>query len=179
MQKRILMFLTVAFFTSIIFFHNTLALAAENESTGSKLKGHFATKADLIGYWERIPYPENVRKKLNKVEPWPAPHHWFAFYEDGHFMSYMSSNYRELTGRDLEKMFRPLPKNITYEFRDGFVRITYSDIKGYLEIWGVNVIDETADIMGVHHEKGDIIMSLAHPQTGQPIYYRLLRRLPD
>lgn len=62
-------------------------------------------------------------------------------------------------------------------FRYGFLLITYSDIKNYSELWEVNIVEETVDFNGVHHEKGDLILSLNN--NGNPCYYRLLRRMPN
>jgi hypothetical protein len=152
--------------------------SSASESTG-RLKGHFASKGDMIGFWKMVQMPEAVRQKINKVEPWKLPYQWFAFYDDGSFKSFMSSNDNpQLTARDLDKIFANVRNNVSFEFINGFLRVTYSDIKGYVEYWGVNVVENTIDFAGVHYEAGDLLMSLADNATGAPCYYRLLRRLP-
>jgi len=37
--------------------------------------GRFATAEEIVGTWELIQYPEATRKRVNKIEPWPAPYH--------------------------------------------------------------------------------------------------------
>ena len=48
------------------------------------------------------------------------------------------------------------------------------EIEGYFELWGMNIF--TRDMKQVV-KKGDLVMSLADPETLEPIYFRLLRKV--
>lgn len=130
-------------------------------------------KSELLGYWKMIefPYP-----KKNKVNPWPLPYQWFAFYDDGSFYSVMSSKDENLSSKELKASFSVFTKEMSpqYKLTGQFIIIQYPDIKNYEQLWGINIfrkdLNETI-------KKGDMIMSLADSKDGKPIYYRLLRKI--
>lgn len=118
---------------------------------------------------------ELPKKEVNQVDPWPQPYQWFAFYEDGKVYSMMTSMDGSHTAKELDELFKTLPKSRTpnYTYDGRFMTIDNPDIKNYQEVWGVNLF--ARDVEGLA-KKGDIIMSL-DDGNGNAIYYRLLRRV--
>ena len=55
--------------------------------------------------------------------------------------------------------------------------VTYSDRPGERERWGVNLLAQDFTSGGTDFKKGDLLMSLDDGH-GNPVYRRLLRRLP-
>lgn len=139
--------------------------------------GQFATKQDVIGYWEMIPIPD--AEEINKVDPWPMPYQWFSFYEDGTLATMGSSEHESKTTEDLESVFTILEDSrFTWEFEPGgFLVVTSPDISGYQEAWGVNVITEERSLGPMEVKPGDLLMTLAGGEDGGPIYFRHLRRV--
>ena len=133
-----------------------------------------ATAQELVGYWKMIPIPNLA---VNKVNPWPKPYQWFEFRKDGKVSSMMSSENKEYSANELHTIFKVFPKSKipNYKVEGSFVKIDNPDVKNYLEIWGTNIFAK--DIEGIA-KKGDLMMTLDDgTQTGNVIYYRLLRRV--
>jgi hypothetical protein len=143
--------------------------------------GRFATKEELVGFWEMIPLPADSAKKLNKVDPWPMTYQWFAFYEDGSFATMTSTDPMSVTAAELEKSFAlPVMKEGRFKYTfdpSGFVVVTAPDDPEYQEAWGVNLITQEFKLGDIQVEPGDILMSLAGGEDMGPVYYRHLRRL--
>ncbi len=130
------------------------------------------SKGELIGYWKMVEWPN---PDVQKINPWPLPYQWFAFYKDGKVMSMMQTEDLDVSSKDLELVFSSLPTKNTpfYELKGQFLTIKNPEIKGYVELWGVNIF--TRDMGSV--KAGDLVMSLANHKTGEPVYYRLLRKV--
>ena len=129
--------------------------------------------SDLIGFWKMVKWP-NPEKNL--VNPWPLPYQWFAFYEDGRFLSMMKKENNNYSKSELKEIFSALqvfdsPK---YQLKGQFLIVNNPSIKNYKEIWGVNIFSKD---IGPVAKKGDLIMSLAGRKNGAPVYYRLLRKV--
>lgn len=129
--------------------------------------------SELIGFWKKIELPNE--EKLNKVNPWPQKHQWFAFYKSGKVYSMMTANDHDYSVNDLEKIFSILPKDKTpdYKLEGQFLTIDNKEIKDYQELWGVNLF---AIDINEFLKKGNLLMSLDDGE-GNVIYYRLLKRL--
>ncbi len=139
--------------------------------------GQFATKKDVVGYWEMIPIP--AAKEINQVDPWPMPYQWFAFYEDGTLATMGLSEYEPQTAKSLEEVFIILKgSRFAWEFEpSGFLMVTSPTISGYQEAWGVNVITEETKLGSMEVKPGDLLMTLAGGEDGGPLYFRHLRRV--
>lgn len=132
------------------------------------------TREQLLGYWKMIEWPN---PDVQKVNPWPLPYQWFAFKENGQLLSMMNSDDSNFSKEELVEIFALLPKNsLTFELKGQFLTVSNSEINGYEELWGVNIFDRD---MKELVKKGDLVMSLADQQTGEPIYYRLLRKVEN
>jgi hypothetical protein len=133
-----------------------------------------ATPNELIGFWKMVPLQN---PKINKINPWPQSYQWFEFSKDGKISSMMSDENKEHSSNELHTIFKVFSKNRipNYKVNGSFVTIDNPEIKNYLEIWGTNIFAK--DIEGIA-KKGDLMMTLDDgTQTGNVVYYRLLRRV--
>jgi len=149
-----------------------LLMLVSISSVNAQKAGGAPKQEELIGYWkmEKWPTPDVI-----KVNPWPQPYQWFAFYEDGRMLSMMNSTDGNYTSSDLEEIFSSLPKQKSpkYELKGLFLIVENPNIKDYQEMWGMNLFNrDVGDVL----KKGDLVMSLAG-SDGAPVYYRLLRRV--
>lgn len=159
----------------ILFFALFLSLTSVAQDTYKKSSTKGSVKAqELLGCWKMIPIPN---LKTNKVNPWPKPYQWFEFTKGGKISSMMSSENKEYSANELQAIFKVFSKNRipNYKVNGSFVTIDNPDIENYLEIWGTNIFAK--DIEGIA-KKGDLMMTLDDgTQTGNVVYYRLLRRI--
>ena len=140
-------------------------------------RGGFAQPGDVVGYWTMIPMSAELTAK-NTVDPWPLPHQYFAIYANGEMFAHMSTHATDHTPASLDKLHDMFPGAVRYAFNaDGFMVVTYADRPGDRELWGVNLIAQDFSSGGTDFKKGDLLMSLDDGQ-GNPVYRRLLRRLP-
>ena len=153
-----------------------IIFAVAQVSLAQSEMGGFATKEQLIGFWEMVPLAN--AKSINKVDPWPQPYQWFGFYDDGHVVSMQATEQERYSARELEEAFSVLKsRSPTFKFQGGFLVIEYPDIPGHMEFWGLNIFAKSELVGRNEIRKGDIIMSLAGGSDGGPVYYRLLRRV--
>jgi hypothetical protein len=131
--------------------------------------------SELIGFWKKIELPNE--DKINKENPWPQKHQWFAFYENGKIYSMMSDIDYDYSSKDLKEIFKVLPFNKTPNYKlDGqFLTIDNKEIQNYQELWGLNLFAiDVNDFL----KKGNLIMTLDDGKgKGNVVYYRLLKRI--
>ena len=114
----------------------------------------------------------------NTENPWPLPYQYFAIYANGEMFAHMSTHATEHTPAALDKLHEMIPHTVHYAFNaDGFMVVTRDDQPDARELWGVNLIAQDFSSGGTEFKKGDLLMSLDDGQ-GNPIYRRLLRRIP-
>ena len=146
-------------------------------SVSADERGGFAKPGDVVGYWQMIPMSAELTAK-NVENPWPLPHQYFAFYADGEMFSHMSTEATAHTPASLDKLHGMFPGAVRHAFNaDGFLVVTYADRPGEQELWGVNLIARDFTSGGTDFKAGDLLMSLDDGR-GNPVYRRLLRRLP-
>ena len=140
-------------------------------------RGGFAKPGDEVGYWTMIPMSAELTAK-NTENPWPLPHQYFAFYANGEMFSHMSSHPAEPTHESLDKLHAMFPNAVNYQYnKDGFLVVTHADQSLGKEYWGVNLISKDFTMGGTEFKAGDLLMSLDDGH-GNPVYRRLLRRIP-
>ena len=140
-------------------------------------RGGFAKPGDVVGYWQMIPMSAELTAK-NVENPWPLPFQYFAIYANGEMFAHMSTHATEHTPASLDQLHAMLPKTVRYAFNaDGFMVVTRDDQPGTQELWGVNLLAQDFTSGGTDFKKGDLLMSLDDGH-GNPVYRRLLRRLP-
>jgi hypothetical protein len=138
--------------------------------------GRFATKDDVIGFWKMLPLKSP--EKVNKVNPWPLPYQWFAFYEDGSLTSMASTEDKVLSRKELAEAFDIVKSSAPrYSWSNGFMVVTYLSPPS-TEHWGVNIVTSNLELSIGKLQPGDLIMTLAGGSDGGPVYYRILRKVP-
>lgn len=159
-------------------------LAEAVQAAADHQPGRFAAREELQGGWKRITLPADVASKYD--ERWPAQVQYFRFEQNGLLNSMMISNDKdpELNGVALEQVLKGL-KGVSYKLeQDGMLTVTYDDIPGFEERWGVNIFLEdhkSARLGNIDFKKGDLMMTLDastydKAQAGV-IYIRHLRRV--
>ena len=140
-------------------------------------RGGFAKPGDIVGYWQMIPMSAELAAK-NVENPWPLPFQYFAIYANGEMFSHMSTHATEHTPASLDQLHATFPNAVRYAFdADGFMVVTHADQPDQPERWGVNLLAQDFTSGGTDFKKGDLLMSLDDGH-GNPVYRRLLRRLP-
>ncbi|MGO1117929.1 hypothetical protein ACTL6U_04460 [Rhodovibrionaceae bacterium A322] len=140
-----------------------------NEETQT-LKNGPPKPNEIIGYWKLKEWP---KKDLNKVNPWPLPFQYFAFFEDGRYASIMMSADKEVQPESLDAVKATFGEKLpTYRWVKNFIVVTNPEIENYREIWGMNIFRTKVD--GLPFGKGDLVMSLAGGKKGNAVYYRWL-----
>jgi len=123
---------------------------------------------EVLGFWKMVPID---KPELNKVNPWPLPYQWFAFYPDGHFVSMAKTENVEYNRKQLEAIFEVMKADSPrYSWRQNFLLIEYPDVPGKFEMWGVNIFRKDVRFA----RAGDLMMTLAGGEDGAPVYYRHL-----
>jgi len=129
--------------------------------------------SEIIGFWKMV-NNKNLENR-NKVNPWPLPYQWFAFYKNGNFYSMMSSKDENISIKDLKETFSIFKKEApTYNLKGQFISIKYPNLKNPYQLWGINIFRKDVN---ENIKKGDLVMSLARAKDGKAIYYRLMRKI--
>ena len=140
-------------------------------------RGGFAKPGDVVGYWQMIPMSAELTAK-NVENPWPLPHQYFAIYANGEMFSHMSTHPSPQTHESLDKLHAMFPNAVHYQYnKDGFLVVTHTEQPLDKEYWGVNLISRDFTMGGTEFKAGDLLMSLDDGH-GNPVYRRLLRRIP-
>ena len=140
-------------------------------------RGGFAKPGDVVGYWQMIPMSTELTAQ-SVENPWPLPFQYFAIYANGEMFAHMSTHATEHTAASLDQLHAMLPKTVRYAFNaDGFMVVTRADQPDAQELWGVNLLAQNFTSGGTDFKAGDLLMSLDDGH-GNPVYRRLLRRLP-
>lgn len=138
--------------------------------------GQFASRPQLIGYWELVPpHPDFADNPM--FNPGPLPFQWFAFYDSGKMVSIKTNDpLRKVTPKDLDSLLRDSSNQAaSFTFSNGFLTVTEPGATTAKELWGVNAIIRKAMLGNVEHLPGDLVMSL--DSGGKVISYRHLRRI--
>ncbi len=59
---------------------------------------------------------------------------------------------------------------LKYKWVNNFIVISNPAIKNYSEVWDVNIFRQK--MYGLPHKSGDLVISLAGGNKGEPVYYR-------
>ncbi len=138
--------------------------------------GQFASRPQLIGYWELVPpHPDFADNPM--FNPGPLPFQWFAFYDSGKMVSIKTNDpFRKVTPKDLDRLLRDQSNQAaSFTFSNGFLTVTEPGANTAKELWGVNAITRKAMLGNVEHLPGDLVMSL--DGGGKVTFYRHLRRI--
>jgi hypothetical protein len=155
-----------------------LLLCILSTTHAAEVYSRVATKQEILGCWELVQWPEDVKKQSNKQDPWPGTkYQWFKFYEDGHMTMMMSSHNEAHTKQELDSIMDSLPSVIKYTYYDqGVMIVTRTDIKNYGEIWNVSYCIKRRIVGKADFKPGDLVMVLKNVKK-EIVYYRQLRRV--
>lgn len=152
---------------------DALKIQTEKKPPNANLTNGPPNSDEIIGYWKQKKWPKST---MNKVNPWPLPFQYFAFYEDGHYVTIMSSSDNPVTPDSLDQLKSTFgAESPNFKWLGKFIMITNPAIDNYSEIWGMNIIRKMDTRLPFG--EGDLVMSLAGKNNGSAIYYRWLTRM--
>lgn len=126
------------------------------------------TPSEIIGLWKMVPLSN---PEINKINPWPSPYQWFAFYKDGRVASMGQTEDIDFSRNELQSILDEVKNNApTYTWQNNFLIISQPGSSDKNEVWGVNIFRKDTSFA----KTGDLIMTLAGGITGAPVYYRHL-----
>lgn len=132
---------------------------------------------DVVGCWQRIEFSEQIRKKINEIEPWPAQHQWYCFEADGSLQS-LHSNYAQTpNANELRKAFSQLPNEFTWQLLPNSMIKTEGKNGRESLIWAAAFLGKSVIFDEKVIEKGALIMSLYDQTKRRGVYYRYLQRV--
>lgn len=147
--------------------------AAPESGDGDSPNFRFAERNEVIGHWRMVQLTEETRQKINKIDPWPQPYQYFAFYEDGRHNFAFSS--KDMTVADLEAVFA-MGENFRFDYLEEHrvYRIIQPDgISLYMTI---SVCRRPLYLVNSRFEAGDLLMAILD-NKGQRVHHRQLRRM--
>ena len=147
--------------------------AAPESGDGDSPNVRCAERSAVIGHWRMVQLTEETRQKINKIDPWPQPYQYFAFYEDGRHNFAFSS--KDMTVADLEAVFAT-GESFRFEYLEEHrvYRITQPDgISLYMTI---SVCRRPLNLVNSRFETGDLLMAILD-NKGQRVHHRQLRRM--
>ena len=145
----------------------------------AQANNHFVQSAsELQGCWERMLFPENVMKRLNEVEPWPARYQWFCFEANGRMSMYASHQPLRLSASQLRERMHGTTSTQSYQvMRHGFVQ-TLEAQHARSTRWLAGFTAIGTSLYGTSIGKGTLVMSVFDPEKRREVYWRYLRRVP-
>jgi hypothetical protein len=164
--------------------------AAPESGNGDSPKLRLAGKSEVVGYWKMVQMTDATRQQINKVDPWPLPHQWFVFYDDGRYNSMqqeviakqpeLAAKDEQMTVKELDMHFATGPSQ-QYELLEshGIYRIRHPE--GLSQFWVIWICDKEFYIKDSRVEAGDLLMALlsqnVESKNVSKVYYRQLRRM--
>jgi hypothetical protein len=131
----------------------------------------------LTGCWMRVVFSQTKMKEMNTIgEPWTNPHQWFCFTNDGSFN--MKTSNKTETETSLKTIFKNLPTLNQFEvLQPGIVKTSHKERKKDTIFWNSAILKRSLTIENTTMPPGTILMTILHPKTKQPVYYRFLTKL--
>lgn len=133
---------------------------------------------EITGCWEMIVFPEEIKQKVNPIDPWPIKYQWFYFGEDGSLSTMGSTKaHPGLTAVELEELFVNSPREIEYSIpKPGVILTKQLSVKQDL-VWLASFAGAPLSIGEMQIEKGTLVMSLYSEKEKKPLYSRFLKRM--
>lgn len=147
-----------------------------------------AQPGDVIGSWQMVQLPPNFMQPTRPTAPFSNPWQWFIFSPvDGTgtgrigIVSRADPPRGVVTDVALADAWAEHPSFDTYNIAPGIVSVTPVAITGWsaqgTQTWRTYVVTSGGTMLGMQAIPGDMLMVLTGEQ-GQPLYYRMLRRVP-
>lgn len=161
-------------------------LAREPDSAGARGEDESVPVAfepvsrigQLRGCWKRQPRPPNALPDRIALYPFEEPEHqYFCFASAGKLYTLFTSKALEGPVARQERQIRMLPAAESYEIpRRGVVRIHHRDNPSPMQ-WVTSVVHRKSEAGWPELREGDLFMTVRHPETGEDLYFRHLRRM--
>lgn len=159
--------------TTLLFVVSAPALAAAENRQISSAK-------EAVGCWERINFTPKFEKTINPTEYFPGNYQWYCFDKDGKFSNMNSTHYSPQTEKGLRDTLNKVPQVFKYSLLNKGVILTET-VEGQPKQtipWGVVfTTEDKTGADGTPIPKGSMIMGILHPDNGQVIYWRYLKRV--
>ncbi len=156
----------------------TLSLLVACSDSKSQENSPVESAEQITGCWEMIVFPEEIKQKINAIDPWPIKYQWFYFSEDGSLNTMGSTDaHQDMTAADLEELFASSPRDIEYSIpKPGIILTKQLSVKQNL-VWISRFAGAPLSIGGMRVEKGTLVMSLFSEKENKPLYSRFLKRM--
>ena len=144
-----------------------------------------AVSADLVGRWELVPASLKIKTNIFQRDPFPSNCEYFSFYEDGDMRSFQMitpDTCPSVTVSDFKKA-KALPKVIDWKLGvDGALKITRTDIPGYIESWDAFIVTNSFSQAGVEFKPGDLLLFMTQfnkmkKEEIGTLYFRQFRKM--
>jgi hypothetical protein len=147
-----------------------------------------AQPGDVVGSWQMVQLPPNFLQPTRPTAPFSNPWQWFIFSPlDGTGTGRIGLVSRAdpprgiVTDAALADAWAAFPTFDTYRMTPGTVSVTPVAITGWsaqgTQTWQTYVVTSGGAMLGMQALPGDMLMVLTGNQ-GEPLYYRMLRRVP-
>jgi len=161
------------------------ALALSSHASAQSEAARNASAAEIEGYWQLLPLPEQLEPKILPANPWPAQCQWFSYGSNGQMKSIdkLRGPCEPASRAELDKVFRVIPAVISWQYdlspvyHKGALLIKRNDVKGYGEIWDPQIVVKPFTNGGVEFQAGDLLLYLADLQSHKIVWIRHLRKV--
>lgn len=138
-------------------------------------------KADIMGCWKRVLYPQEVMEQMSKSDfyhPELQKHQWYCFFEDGVFRLIASSQVAEYSTEEIKENFKGLPAVMLWKWvKDSVVWVEHKEDKNLNSHWIITRIDKDLHVFGNNLlPKGTLFMAIPTPDLSSFITVRVLEK---
>lgn len=165
----------------------TPAPVPSTPTAGSPALMNDAQPGDIIGSWQMVQLPPSFLQPTRPTAPFANPWQWYIFSPLDATGTGRVGVYTQvvppqvpLNDQTLANAWAAAPMFDTYRAAPGVVSVTPVAITGWsaqgTQTWRTYMITNPGTMLGMQAVPGDMLMVLTSPQ-GQPLYYRMLRRV--
>lgn len=130
------------------------------------------------GCWVRQPRAEGARPDRIAIYPFEEPEHqYFCFASAGKLYTMLTNRPLDGSASQRERRIKLMPAAERYDIPgEGLVRIRHLESDTPV-LWVTSVVHRHQEGPLPELAEGDLVMTLRHPDTGEDLYLRHLRRL--
>lgn len=143
---------------------------------------------ELIGSWQMVQLPPAFIQPTRPTSPFNNPWQWFIISPMdatgvGRIGLVTRANAPQVPVNDqiLADAWAQAPMYDTYRMAGGVMSITPVAVTGWsaqgTQTWRIYTVTNAGMMLGMQALPGDVLMTLTTPEN-QPLYYRMLRRIP-
>jgi len=178
MINRFAKFLAFALFVSI-------SMNAPSLAEGDWDFVLISEETDLIGCWQRVMYPADVMRTMNKIQIYDEgvesfDYQYFCFQENNELYTLLSNSPErsDLSAAELLKFMKIFPCVERYQLVGrGVVLIEHLDANQKATWLTSTVVGSEEAGTTSTIQIGDLLMTIRNFETGEDLYYRQLRRV--